>query len=137
LLSGFKRIGMGRNFVCSFLISGILIVVQGAAFSVVLQACDLNLSVLASIIVFLIVHLGISIPNAPANLGTFHLFCVLGLAFFGVDKASAAAVSALAFAILTFPLVLLGVVATVLAGVSISDIRSGHRRYICAATDAA
>ena len=58
---------------------------------------------LSMIAVFLIVHLGIAIPNAPANVGTFQLFSVLGLTLFGIKKSAAAAFSVLAFAILTVP----------------------------------
>ena len=56
----------------------------------------------------IIVHLGTAIPNAPANVGTYQFFCVLGLSLFGVEKPLATALSVLIFVVLTIPLWLLG-----------------------------
>jgi uncharacterized protein (TIRG00374 family) len=115
-----KQIGLGRRFWTAALVSGLLHVVQALYFLAVLQACGIHLPLLASVAVFLVVHLGIAIPNAPANVGTFQLFCVLGLTFFGVDKSSAAAFSLVAWTILTVPVLLIGVAATLHAGLSLT-----------------
>ncbi|HWR16111.1 MAG TPA: lysylphosphatidylglycerol synthase transmembrane domain-containing protein [Terriglobales bacterium] len=122
-----KQIGLGRRFWTSGLVSGLLHVVQALAFLSILKACGVDLPLLASIAVFLVVHLGIAIPNAPANVGTFQLFCVLGLTFFGVEKSTAAAVSVIAFAILTFPVLLIGVLATLQAGFSLTSFHTQLR----------
>ncbi len=121
---GLRQIGLGGRFFSSFGVSGVLHVVQALAFLSVLKACGIELPVLAQIAVFLVVQLGIAIPNAPANVGTFQLFSVLGLTFFGIDKSSAAAFSVVAFAILTIPVLLLGVVSTLYAGLSLTSMRT-------------
>jgi glycosyltransferase 2 family protein len=121
---GLKQIGLGRRFWSAFGVSGLLHVVQGMAFLAVLQACSIELSILSMIAVFLVVHLGIAIPNAPANVGTFQLFSVLGLTFFGIEKSAAAAFSVVAFAILTVPVLLIGVAATLYAGLSLTGFRT-------------
>ena len=121
---GLKQIGLGGRFFSAFGVSGVLHVVQALAFLSVLKACGIELPVLAQIAVFLVVQLGIAIPNAPANVGTFQLFTVLGLTFFGIDKSSAAAFSVVAFAILTVPVVLLGVLSTLYAGLSLTAVRT-------------
>jgi len=121
---GLKQIGLGGRFFSAFGVSGILHVVQALAFLSVLKACGIELPVLAQIAVFLVVQLGIAIPNAPANVGTFQLFTVLGLTFFGIDKSSAAAFSVVAFAILTIPVLLLGVLSTLYAGLSLSAVKT-------------
>jgi len=121
---GLKQIGLGGRFFSAFGVSGILHVVQALAFLSVLKSCGIELPVLAQIAVFLVVQLGIAIPNAPANVGTFQLFSVLGLTFFGIDKSSAAAFSVVAFAILTVPVLLLGVLSTLYAGLTYSALRT-------------
>ena len=121
---GLKQIGLGGRFFSAFGVSGVLHVVQALAFLSVLKACGIDLPVLAQIAVFLVVQLGIAIPNAPANVGTFQLFSVLGLTFFGIDKSSAAAFSVVAFAILTVPVLLLGVASTLYAGLTYSALRA-------------
>jgi uncharacterized protein (TIRG00374 family) len=88
---GLKQIGLGGRFFSAFGVSGLLHVVQALAFLSVLKACSIELPILPMIAVFLVVHLGIAIPNAPANVGTFQLFAVLGLTFFGIDNSAAAA----------------------------------------------
>lgn len=119
-----KQIGLGRRFFASFGVSGLLHLVQGLAFVAVLKGSGIDLPVLAWIAVFLVVHLGIAIPNAPANVGTFQLFSVLGLTFFGVPKNEAAAFSLVAFTILTVPVTLIGVASAVGAGFSLSGFHS-------------
>lgn len=125
---GLKQIGTGRRFWTAFGVSGLLHVVQALAFLAVLQACSIDLPLLPMIAVFLVVHLGIAIPNAPANVGTFQLFCVLGLTFFGIDKSAAAAFSLVAFAILTIPVLFIGMAATLHAGFMLSGVRSQLRQ---------
>jgi uncharacterized protein (TIRG00374 family) len=122
-----KQIGLGRRFWAAAAVSGLLHVVQGLAFLAVLEACGIQLPLLASIAVFLVVHLGIAIPNAPANVGTFQLFCVLGLTFFGVEKSAAAAFSLVAWTILTIPVLLIGVAATLQAGLSLTGFHDQLR----------
>jgi uncharacterized protein (TIRG00374 family) len=121
---GLKQIGLGGRFWAAFGVSGTLHVVQGLMFIAVLQACSIDLPILSMIAVFLVVHLGIAIPNAPANVGTFQLFSVLGLTFFGIEKSAAAAFSVVAFAILTVPVLLIGVAATLYAGLSLTGFRA-------------
>ncbi len=121
---GLQSIGFSRDFWAATAFSGLLHVVQALAFISVVEACGIDLPLLPTIAVFLIVQIGIAIPNAPANVGTYQLFCVLGLTFFGVEKSSAAAVSVVAFAILTFPVLLIGALATLQAGLSLTGFRS-------------
>jgi glycosyltransferase 2 family protein len=129
-----KQIGLGRRFWTAAFISGLLHVVQALYFLGLLQACGIHLPLLASIAVFLVVNLGIAIPNAPANVGTFQLFSVLGLTFFGVDKSSAAAFSLVAWTILTIPVLLIGVIATLQAGLSLTNFHQNLRQVAVSET---
>jgi uncharacterized protein (TIRG00374 family) len=124
---GLQQIGFRKGFWTAAGVSGVLHLVQGLAFLSILRACAIDLPLLPSIAVFLVVHLGIAIPNAPANVGTFQLFCVLALTFFGVEKSAAAAFSVVAFAILTIPVLLIGVAATLYAGLSLTGFHAQLR----------
>lgn len=104
-----------------------VLVFQTLAFWCVIAAYHLPVSVLAGVAVFLIVHLGTAIPNAPANVGSFQLFTVLGLGLFGVEKDLAVGFSAGVFLILTIPLWLIGFLALSRTGLSLRSIRDQLR----------
>lgn len=123
LAEGLKGMGRTRAFYYSLAWSLILLVSQALAFWFVMLACDLPVSFPIGIAVFLIVHLGTAIPNAPANVGAFQFFTVLGLTLFGIDKATAAGFSIVVFLMLTLPLLLLGFVAISASGTSLLRIR--------------
>lgn len=72
---------------------------------------------------FLIVHLGTMLPNAPSNVGTYQFFTVLGLSLFGVDKTTAAGFSLVVFVLLTAPLLLAGFFALHQTGLTQRKIR--------------
>jgi hypothetical protein len=69
------------------------------------------------------VRAGTAIPNAPANVGTYQFFTVLGLTWFGVAKTQATVFSVVVFVLLTLPLWLVGFVALRSAGYSLTHIR--------------
>jgi uncharacterized membrane protein YbhN (UPF0104 family) len=112
-------------FWLAFLASPFILILQTMAFWFVMKAYALPLGFWIGAVVFLIVHLGTAIPNAPANVGTFQFFVVAGLTFFGLDKATAAAFSVAVFVILTTPLWLVGFVALGRTGLTIARVRHG------------
>jgi hypothetical protein len=95
-----------------------------------MRAYDLNLSFWAGAVVFLIVHLGTAIPNAPANIGTYQFFCVVGLSLFGVEKTLATAFSVVVFIILTIPLWVIGMIALSYTSMSLTEIRNEINRLL-------
>lgn len=121
---GIKTIGLTRSFFLSLAVSSLIIVFQAAAFWFIMVACGLHVPLAAGAVVFLIVHLGTAIPNAPSNIGSFQFFCVVGLAIFGVDKTTAAAFSIAVFIILTLPLWIIGLGAIARSGMTLSQIRA-------------
>ena len=127
LAAGLRRIGSVRTLSRAGLVSAGIIVFQAAAFWLVMRGYRLDLPVSAGLIVFLIVHLGTAIPNAPANVGSFQFFTVFGLSLFGVDKTHAAGFSVVVFLILTVPLWALGSLALSRTGMSLADIRATAR----------
>lgn len=120
---GVGRIGLSRNFYAALLISPLVLVFQGIALWLMMVAYGLPLSIWAGIAVFLILHLGTALPNAPSNIGTYQFFCVVGLTLFGIEKSAATGFSFVAFFLLTLPLWILGLFAISRSGMTLPAIR--------------
>ena len=115
--------GTAPAFWLAVVSSSFILILQAMAFWFVMKAYALPFSFWTGAAVFLIVHLGTAIPNAPANVGTFQFFVTAGLTFFGLDKTAAAAFSVAVFLILTIPLWLIGFFALSRTGLTINNIR--------------
>jgi len=103
---------------------------EALAFWFVMRAYGLGLSFWAGLVVFLIVHLGTALPNAPANVGTYQFFTVVGLTLFGVDKTVAGGFSIAVFVILTVPLWAIGLLALSRTGMTLHSLRAEIDRAI-------
>ncbi len=112
-------------FWLAFLASSFILILQTMAFWFVMKAYALPFSFWIGAAVFLMVHLGTAIPNAPANVGTFQFFVVAGLTFFGLDKTTAAAFSVAVFLMLSIPLWLIGSIALGRTGLTLAHVRLG------------
>ena len=108
----------------AFVLSLALLLLQGTSFWFVMLAYGLHQPFAAGIVVFLIVHLGTALPSAPANIGTYQFFTVLGLTLLGVDKTSAAGFSLVVFALLSAPLWALGFWAFGRSGLTLLGMRA-------------
>jgi uncharacterized membrane protein YbhN (UPF0104 family) len=86
-------------------------------------AYGFRLTPLTAAAVFVIVHIGSSVPGAPASIGTYQFFAVLGLVLFGVDKTSAAGFSLVAFVLLSVHIWVLGFWALRRSGLTLRGIR--------------
>jgi uncharacterized membrane protein YbhN (UPF0104 family) len=120
---GIGRIGLSRDSIASLLISPLILVFQGIALWIMMLAYGFPLSIWVGIAVFLIVHLGTALPNAPSNIGTYQFFCVVGLTLFGIEKSAAVGFSFVAFFLLTLPLWILGLLAIARSGMTLPAIR--------------
>lgn len=105
-----------ESFYPPLLWSLVLLTLQALAFWLVMTAAGLHLRLAVGVAVFLIVHLGTAIPNAPANIGSYQFFTVIGLTLFGVEKSLATGFSLVVFVLLTLPLLLLGSLAMATCG---------------------
>ncbi len=124
---GLQQIGLSAMFWGAFGLSLALLVGQILAFWLIMLACGLWLSFWVGAVVLLVVHLGTAIPNAPANVGTYQFFVVVGLSLFGVDKATATGFSFVVFFLLTIPLWLIGSLALTRSGLTLSSLRGKIR----------
>jgi uncharacterized membrane protein YbhN (UPF0104 family) len=116
-----RNSGRSRDFRTAIIASGLVLLGQILAFWSIMQAAGMGLGFGAGAVVLLIVHLGTMIPNAPANLGSYQFFVVVGLAVFGVDKTSATAFSFVVFLLLTAPLWIIGSFALSRSGMTIAS----------------
>lgn len=122
-LAVLHAMGTAPSFYPAVLLSVLMPFCQVLAVWSVMIAYGLHLSFFAAIVVVLIINLGVSLPNAPANVGSYQFFCVLGLSVFQVDKTTATGFSIFAFLMLTLPFLLLGFVALVRSGLSLHSMR--------------
>jgi hypothetical protein len=130
LAAGVKAIGASRYFYLAFLASSLILGSQILAFWCVMLGYGLGLSLWTGAAVMMIVILGVAIPNAPSNVGTYQFFSVIGLTIFGVDKTTAGGFSLVVFIILTVPLWLIGYLAISRSGMRLRDIRSEISKII-------
>jgi glycosyltransferase 2 family protein len=72
------------------------------------RAMDIRLSFIASSIVLMTINIGLLIPLAPGNIGTFQVFSIIALSWFGVEKPVALTFSIIFQAIQGLPVILGG-----------------------------
>lgn len=77
----------------------------------------------AALIVFIFIGFGTALPQGPGMIGLYQYACILALGLFGVEKADALAYGIVLNGIQLITLVLQGVVALPLAGVTLADFR--------------
>ncbi len=115
--------GTAPSFYPAVAVSLLVPFFQALALWVLMHSYGLHLSLLAAVVVLLVINLGVSLPNAPANVGSYQFFCVLGLSIFQIDKSRATGFSIFAFIALTLPFVFLGFAALFRSGLSLRSMR--------------
>lgn len=123
VLTDLHAMGTAPSFYPAVLMSLLIPFFQIMGLWAMMHSYGLKLSFLPAATVLLIINLGVSLPNAPANVGAYQLFCVLGLSVFQIEKTTATGFSIFAFLALTFPLVLLGFAALLRSGLSLRSMR--------------
>jgi uncharacterized protein (TIRG00374 family) len=122
-LTDLHAMGTAPTFYPAVLASLLMPFCQVLALWAMMRSYGLHLSFLAAVVVLLVINLGVSLPNAPANVGSYPFFCVLGLSVFQVEKATATGFSIFAFLALTLPFVFLGFAALLRSGMSLHSMR--------------
>jgi glycosyltransferase 2 family protein len=122
-LTGLHAMGTAPSFYPAVLTSLALPGFQVLALWAMAKSYGLGLSFMACLVVLLVINLGVSLPNAPANVGSYQFFCVLGVSIFGVEKTTATGFSFFAWFALTVPFVFLGFAALVRSGMTLRSMR--------------
>jgi hypothetical protein len=94
---------------------------------VMIRAFDFQVPFSAAVVVFIFIGFGTALPNVPGMIGPYQYACVLALGLFGVDKVDALAYGLVLNAVQFLTIVIQGLIALPLAGVSWSDIRQAGR----------
>ena len=123
LATGLRQIGTSRPIHLAFLLSLAFLILQALAYWLIMWGYGLKLPFWVGFVVLLVVQLGTAIPNAPANVGTYQFFTVVGLRLFGVDKTLATGFSIVVFVLLTLPLWVIGYFALSRSGMTLSQIK--------------
>jgi len=121
--------GTAPSFYPAVAVSLLIPLSQAMALWVLMHSYGLQLSFMAALVVLLVINLGVSLPNAPANVGSYQFFCVLGLSIFQVEHSRATGFSIFAFIALTLPFVLLGFAALFRSGLSLRTMRERVSTY--------
>jgi glycosyltransferase 2 family protein len=122
-LSALHAMGTAPSFYPAVLTSILMPFCQLLALWSMMRSYGLALSFGAAVVVLLVINLGVSLPNAPANVGAYQFFCVLGLNVFQVEKTRAAGFSFFAWFALTLPFAFVGFAALVRSGLSMHSLR--------------
>ena len=127
VLVGLHAIGTAPSFYPAVFVSLGIPTFQVLGLWCMMKAYGLGLPLWAAVVVLLVINIGVSLPNAPANVGSYQFFCVVGLNVFDVDKTSAAGFSIFAFVMLTLPFLFLGFIAMLRSGMSFRGMRQRIR----------
>lgn len=119
--------GTSPSFYAAVFMSLLTPVCQVVALWAMMRSYGLPLSFMAAVVVLLVINLGVSLPNAPANVGSYQFFCVLGLNVFDVERTTATGFSFFAFIALNLPFVFLGFAALLSSGLSLRSMREVMR----------
>ncbi len=122
VLLGLHAIGTSPSFYLAVIVSAGLPALQILGIWAMMRAYGMMIPFLGAVVVLLIINIGVSLPNAPANVGSYQFFCVLGLSVFALQKTTAAGFSIFAFLALTIPLFILGSWALVRTGLSFHEM---------------
>ncbi len=131
-LVGLHAMGTSPSFYPAVLTSALMPFFQVLALWAMMRSYHLDLPFLDAVVVLLVINLGVSLPNAPANVGSYQFFCVLGLRVFQeqfqLDNTQVAGFSVFAFVMLTVPCLIVGLIATLQSGISIFRLREEIRQ---------
>jgi uncharacterized protein (TIRG00374 family) len=127
-LLGLHAMSTAPSFYAAVMASLMLPGCQVLGLWAMMVAYGLHLPFLAALVVLLVINLGVSLPNAPANVGSYQFFCVLGLSVFQVEKTTATSFSIFAFLALTIPFIFLGFAGLVRSGLSLKSMRETVKR---------
>jgi hypothetical protein len=98
------------------------------AFWIIMRAFGIHLPLLIACAIVLFVFVGLIIPNAPSNVGSFQFLCVIALMAVGIDKTQATGFSLLVFVLVSIPQMTIGAIAFAASGKTLSEIKKEVRR---------
>jgi glycosyltransferase 2 family protein len=108
LTYGMKKIGLKGDFWAALFVTLISLIGQAMALWLVALAYGIPLEVWKGALVLVIIRVGVFIPNAPANIGAYQFFAVLGLELLGVNRYTSSGFALVLFLVSMTPTWILG-----------------------------
>jgi len=118
-----QTIGRSPYFFAAIAVSSLDLLFHIVAFWIICIAYGIHIPFIVAAAIMLFVFVGLIIPNAPSNVGSFQFLCVVGLLAFGVDKTAASGFSVLFFLLVNIPQVILGWLMFAKSGQRLYDIK--------------
>ncbi len=123
IVAGMRVLPDGRLLGSVFLVSLALWFLPILSSYIMMVAFDFRIPFSAALMVFIFIGFGTALPQAPGMIGTYQYACVLALGLFGVEQPAALAYGLVLNLLQLTTLVVQGIVALPLAGISVGDIR--------------
>lgn len=126
---GLKALRLPKTVFKISLLSAVLLFSCALGIKFTSISFGLNLSFVASFVIFLILAIGFMIPSAPAFIGTYQFFIVIGLGLFGVTKSQALSFSIVLQIAQYIPIIAMGFFFLWYYGFSLSQISQQLDKY--------
>ncbi len=129
LIEDLHLVGHSRYLYFSFLVSGCYMLWQMVPIYAFIRASNLPVPWTASFTILVFLRLSSIIPQAPGNLGSFQWVTFETLRRFGIVSALAKRFSILLWAVVTLPLVGIGLIALAIEGINLSNLHKEATTY--------
>jgi uncharacterized membrane protein YbhN (UPF0104 family) len=136
LIDDLHLIGHSRYLYYAFGVSGLYMLAQILPIYCLVRANVLPVSWMASFTMMVLLRLSSVVPQAPGNLGAFQWVAAQTLIMFGLGTAHAKRFSLILWAVVTLPLLVIGLLAVTMEGINLSHLHreatgaANHRRKI-------
>jgi len=125
-IEGFRVLKKKRHLFLVTLTSICVWLVEIAAYFILSKCFHLQVPIYGIALVLILMNVGVMIPSSPGYVGTFEVFCIMGLGFFGVGEASAFAYAIVLHAMMSIPIIILGLTFLWKEGMHLSDIQKSQ-----------
>jgi glycosyltransferase 2 family protein len=123
LIEDLRLIGHSRYLYFSFLVSGAFMLGQIVPIYTLILASHLQVPWSASFVMMVVIRLSSIVPQAPGNIGSFQWVAYRTLVMFGLAAGLAKRFSLILWAVVTIPLIVVGLVAITLEGINMTRLR--------------
>jgi glycosyltransferase 2 family protein len=117
--AGMKRIGLTPTFFLALFVTLVSLMMQALALWLTARAYGISLDLWMGGVVLVIIRVGVVIPNAPANIGTYQFFAALGLQLLGVNRYISAGFAIVLFFVSMTPTWIIGFIALSRSGTTL------------------
>jgi uncharacterized protein (TIRG00374 family) len=128
LLHEIHSLGDLRALGTAFALSGLYLLLPVLSVASLFRAYGFDFTLQQAGVALVIVHIGTTLPNAPANLGSFQFFATLALDMLGAERSDAKIFSLILFFAQTLPQMVLGALVLLLTGLKLGEVHT-HARH--------